>query len=41
MARKNKKITETELKSLLGQHISTSQGVDGGTLSAQREKSLD
>lgn len=41
MARKNKKITETELKSLLGQHISTSQGVDGGTLSSQREKSLD
>ncbi len=35
------KISESELKSLVGGHISNSQGVDGGSLSSQREKSLD
>ena len=41
MARRKKRISEAELKGLIGQHISNAQGTDGGNLSKQREKSLE
>ena len=39
--RKNTKITEDELKNLIGNHITTSESYYGGTLSQERERAVE
>ena len=39
--RKNKKITEDELKALVGNHIQSSEAYYGGTLSQERERAVE